>query len=845
MPLAVNNAGGTVTEDGAVTSVSGNVLTDDAAGADTPKEFVGWGADTAIASLNTYGTLAQGSDGTWSYTLDNTRPATQALGSGFNTTYTLNYTMKDADGDLSLATLTITVQGAADSASVVTAAATGPDATVFEAGLVAGNSETTSGSFTVSATDGIANIVVGGTTVTAAQLAALSTTSQVINTGEGTLTLNSYNAGAVGYTYTLNATIDNDSKVPATGDAVSATDFTDNVSLVVNGIGGSTASDTLSIRVVDDVPLAALADAAVLINDGGESGTFKLDIDGAISNNFGADGGTIKFSSALNGSAALNSAGQPLTSGALPITYSIVGDVLTASTAAGDVFTVTLQPGTDQYTVNMMGTVDGGATNIDFNNDVGYDFVGGNASWAGFKTTANDDSKDLLLTPMTNGVDGGTVNTSSNSGGVSSGASVGETGGKPPLPESMRVDFVIDLTGQPVSGGDYATLTNQTHAFEGHYTVNGASALFTAIGRAKSSVLLTARNDMISGNDIGDGAMVSVTAVAIKYGAETKFVLASHNVTQSVTVGGAVFTVTFAVPAGGTPGIYTATVGGVIENTQIAVYSADGYNSLEYAWAVGSDFKVGDFGTSVPILGQPVSFNLPLVITDGDGDTASASIAMNLLPDGIPTQDYSASASGVSASSSATAPHIIGSDHADTLTGDAQANVLYGDQGDDSIFGQGGNDKLFGGDGADTLSGGAGNDTLTGGAGADVFKWSLGDQGTTGSPARDVVTDFTVGSGGDVLDLRDLLDVTETATALAPYLKFELVDGKLALAVDHNGGTAFEATQKIVLDNYSGGDLATAKNAFGTALGLTGSGFSDSDIITKMITDGHLKTDMP
>ena len=136
----------------------------------------------------------QGSDGAWSYTLDNSRAATQALGSGFDTTYTLNYTMKDADGDQSPAQLTITVKGAADGASVVTASAKGADATVYEAGLVSGDTETTSGSFTVSATDGIANIVVGGTTVTAAQLAALTTTNQVISTGEGTLTLTNYNS---------------------------------------------------------------------------------------------------------------------------------------------------------------------------------------------------------------------------------------------------------------------------------------------------------------------------------------------------------------------------------------------------------------------------------------------------------------------------------------------------------------------------------------------------------------------------------------------------------------------------------------------------------------------------
>ncbi|WP_429097650.1 hypothetical protein, partial [Aeromonas media] len=62
--------------------------------------------------------------------------------------------MKDADGDESIAKLTINIKGADDSSSVVTAAATGPDHQVYESGLnpdgsnAAANTETVSGSFT-------------------------------------------------------------------------------------------------------------------------------------------------------------------------------------------------------------------------------------------------------------------------------------------------------------------------------------------------------------------------------------------------------------------------------------------------------------------------------------------------------------------------------------------------------------------------------------------------------------------------------------------------------------------------------------------------------------------------
>ena len=126
-----------------------------------------------------------------------------------------------------------------DSATVTTAQTSGPDATVYEAGLnpsgseAATSKETTTGSFTVKASDGIANIVVGGKSFTLSEMQAFATTNGVVNTGEGELRLTGYNAasGVVSYSYTLLATIDNDSHSGATGTA-----FDDSITLVVNGM---------------------------------------------------------------------------------------------------------------------------------------------------------------------------------------------------------------------------------------------------------------------------------------------------------------------------------------------------------------------------------------------------------------------------------------------------------------------------------------------------------------------------------------------------------------------------------------------------------------------------------
>ncbi|MFM1908937.1 MAG: hypothetical protein RLZZ591_2614, partial [Pseudomonadota bacterium] len=249
--------------------------------------------------------------------------------------------------------------------------------------------------------------------------------------------------------------------------------------------------------------------------------------------------------------------------------------------------------------------------------------------------------------------------------------------------------------------------------------------------------------------------------------------------------------------------------------------------------------------------------------------------------------------------------NVVGSDHNDTLTGDSGANLLSGGAGIDSISGGAGDDILQGGEGGDvldggdgsdtasyadatsgvtvdllgnnfagaaagdsyssienvlgsayvdvlignaaanTLTGGSGNDTLTGNGGADVFRWQAGDV-VDGSTAIDHITDFNGASGGDVIDLRDLVDLPENAASLISRLSFVEVGNKLALQVDVDGTGS--TLQQIVFDDsltISGGTkLGNAMDAFGQELGLSGTGLSTETIIQKMLTDGHLKTDI-
>ncbi|WP_440892094.1 retention module-containing protein [Aeromonas dhakensis] len=826
---------------GVADSINGNVVT-----------FLVQGGTTGPMTTPLGGQLVVNADGSYSYTPPNDVAV--------DTLETFIYTIVDADGDTSSALLKILVL---DTTPIT--------ASVFEDGLPTGlpgndPSLTTVGgslahividsagvSFGVGSTAGLPALTSGGVPITYSIVHGVGVDTLVAMAGSKPIFTLAVEADG-DYTFTLQGPIDhaqadgNDLELKALNlsSAITAHEGPDNVTLVRDFI----------VQVEDDVPLVMTPAMGVMLNQSGLTETFLLDGDGSLLNNYGADGGSIRFDSSLNGSSGL-------TSGGLPITYALSSDgiTLTATTAAGTVFIATLQPASGTYQIQMIGEVDGGQTTIDFNGG-GYNFVGGNASWAGFNTAANDNSKDLLLTAMTNGVDGGTVNTSANTGGISGGSSVGSG-------EAMRIDFVIDLTGNPVSGGSYGVLANQTHAFEAHYDVNGASALFTAINNS-SSVKLVARQDVDNDNDIGDGNKESLTAVAISYNGSTRIVSIGAGMTQVVSVGGHSFTVNFTDddPTAGVA--YVATVAGVISNTKLAAYTADGYNSLEFHYAAGSDFKIGDFGSSVATPGIPVNLQLPVTLTDGDGDAVHSNIGLSLLPDAPFTVDYEDSASAVNVTLTSTQGHAIGSDFGDSITGNSLDNILSGGDGDDLLYGMGGKDTLVGGSGNDVLDGGSGNDTLygesgndtliggigndilqggdgndlligglgsdtmTGGAGSDTFKWIAGDaDGST-----DTITDFTLGNpsnGGDVLDLSDLLvgvpsgfNNNDLATVLNNYLQFDTTTNKLT--IDTNGSA-------------SGGSQLTVQFQGNLDLDQNGGLTTNHDIIKQLLDDGNLKVD--
>ena len=72
-------------------------------------------------------------------------------------------------------------------------------------------------------------------------------------------------------------------------------------------------------------------------------------------------------------------------------------------------------------------------------------------------------------------------------------------------------------------------------------------------------------------------------------------------------VGGHTYTITEhddgSIDVGGVFGDNTGT-------TTIAIFTANGYNSLEYTWVAGEAFKIGKFGAAVQS-SDPVRFQCP------------------------------------------------------------------------------------------------------------------------------------------------------------------------------------------------------------------------------------------
>ncbi|UCI30543.1 beta strand repeat-containing protein [Mesorhizobium sp. B4-1-4] len=785
---------GNVTEGATLTVNAANgVLSNDAAGADgyaagggvVGVRLAGVDTTTAVTTgvnstiVGTYGTLTLQADGSYKYV------GTPNLVPPAGATDTFVYTIKDGDGDLSTTTLKINLTD-----SGITASAN--EATVNEGGLSNGSHAGDNSNIFTTGQITASSSAAGGLVYELTSPAAGS---------HGTLTLNANGS----YSYTLTSPV---TESPA-NNGTDTVNHADSFGYKVTDANGNTVTGTIYVDVIDDVPSVIAPDLAVMLNTAGKTFTGKLDFDGNVDNNYGADGGDTRFAASLNGT------DSGFTSGGRHILYSVSADghtltgfldsngdgIYTAGTDSA-VMTVGLDldhsfaAASDTYTVNLIGTIDGGAQSISYNSNNGYTFKGGNAAWYGF-IDGSSAHHDLLATPLK--INSGTVTNSGSVNGTSS--TIGISNAYFDSGEGVRLDYVTSLGQTPANGSNYPAGANETYT--GHYDVNGAFVTF-AVGNGKStsvdlSAFVDKGLDTVAGSGsvtANEGTLDSINGVAIKYnGGDTVFSLAGHavNTIYNVVVGGHTFTVDFVQANVGDP--VHAVVGGVVNNTTLGVYGVTDYNALQINFVdtnytsaathqASDPFQITDFGATSITPGLPVDLHLPVSVVDGDGDVANGSIGVYLMPSSPTTADHSADAAGASHTYGVTStqPDVIGSNYDDTITGDAGNNILYGGAGNDTLIGGAGNDILIGGLGLNHMTGGAGNDTFV----IDPSK-------LTAIHVVDVIADYTPGQ--DVIDLSDLLkslggNAPTTDSQAGASVDVTFSGGAAHVMVDDNGTAA-------------------------------------------------------
>ncbi|WP_454870516.1 retention module-containing protein [Pseudomonas lini] len=281
VPQAVDDSNASTASETLLT-LTGSVLPNDIQGADRIPAGPDIGPIIGGTFNGTYGTLVLNPNGTYTYTLNTSDADFKALHGGGNGTENFVYTLTDSDGDTSTATLVLNIHNNDDPVTLDGLNVNDGELTVYEKNLSDGTSPNTlaltqSGTFTVTALDGLQTLTVGGIAAVTGGVAAGFPQSIVTALGN-TLTITGFNSttGVVSYNYTLT---DNETHPNADG----TNSITENLNVVATDIDGSTALGQINVNVVDDLPtanpdLATIAEGAtasgnVLDNDvGGADG---------------------------------------------------------------------------------------------------------------------------------------------------------------------------------------------------------------------------------------------------------------------------------------------------------------------------------------------------------------------------------------------------------------------------------------------------------------------------------------------------------------------------------------------------------------------------------------------
>jgi VCBS repeat-containing protein len=244
--LSAANDSASVVEDASPNTATGNVLTNDSGGTGTKTVSAvnSSAANVGVDFAGAHGSFHINADGTFTYTLNNSDPAVNALNSGQTLTDSITYTAS-AGSESSSATLTVTIQGITDSA-LSAADDTASIAEDASPNSVTGNVLTNDAGATAATTVSAAN---GSAANVGADVAGLFGTFRINTDGTFVYTLDNTNA-------TVNA--HNNGQTLTDSMPYTATDR------------GSSSNAVLRITIqghTDAAPLTAVADSATVTED--------------------------------------------------------------------------------------------------------------------------------------------------------------------------------------------------------------------------------------------------------------------------------------------------------------------------------------------------------------------------------------------------------------------------------------------------------------------------------------------------------------------------------------------------------------------------------------------------
>jgi hypothetical protein len=665
-------------------------------------------------------------------------------------TDSFTYTVSDGHGGTATATVTVNVAAVNDPISVV---ANG-GLTVYENAMATGSSpastaETVTGSFTVTAGDGLSSISIAGTSVTAAQLANVASIGGIA-VANGTLTITGYNSatGVVSYSYTLSSA--------ATHGASGADSLARSIALGVTDIDGSTATGSINLNIIDDVPVSQAVAATFVPTPINTNLLVTLDISGSMDN-----------ASGVSGLTRLQLAKQAIAD--LIDKYDDLGSVkvqlVLFSTLASAPSTVWMDA-TDAKAYLATVVTD---------NTTNYD-----AALAQAMTTFATSGKIVGGQNVSYFISDGAPNRGDGNNAILSNSSSGSDSGIQAAEETIWTNFLNtnDIKSYAIGIGTGVTTANlDSIAYDGIANANLGATVVTDLAQLQATLAATVPLAPLIGYLGGTAGVM---------GADGGYV-------QSIVIEGTTYTYN---PASGGSVTVAGTNRGVFDTTD---------NSITIVTTSGGNLHIGlETGryeyTAPAVVSSSFVDTFTYSLRDNDGDTASSSATIS-----------------VNATTGVAELHLVGTSAANTLTGGSGNDFILGEGGNDTLSGGAGNDVLFGGTGNDTLTGGADNDVLIGGAGTDlldgglgvdVLRWTLGETGT------DTVQNFGTAAGTDILNLRDLLvGEAHTGTSagnLASYLHFNYSGGNTTVSVNSNAAGGVEQT--IVLQGVDvtlGGTLTT------------------------------------